>query len=207
MKDRMWHQMVETLEETGVRFDRGLSDTEISGVEATFRFRFPPDLGAFLRAGLPISQGFPNWRDEPEASLQERLSLPLEGILFDIEHNGFWLAEWGSRPSAINEAKAIVSELVAAAPVLIPIYVHRMIPDRPHDYANPVFSVHQTDIICYGCDLRDYIVHEFLSRPELGVWPVSDSVKKIEFWNIDRFQAVRWSRGPVIFDNRRGLLP
>jgi hypothetical protein len=39
---------------------------------------------------------------------------------------------------------------------LIPIFVHRMMPDDPHLAGNPVFSVHQTDIIHYGFALADY---------------------------------------------------
>jgi hypothetical protein len=36
-----------------------------------------------------------------------------------------------------------------------------MIPDDPHLEGNPVFSVHQADIIYYGHDLEDYLRHEF----------------------------------------------
>ena len=65
-----------------------------------------------------------------------------------------------------------------------------MIPDRPNTSGNPVFSVHQTDIIYYGCDLRDYFVHEFFSGSEMGVWPIdTESMREIEFWKLDRFAS------------------
>jgi len=81
-----------------------------------------------------------------------------------------------------------------------------MIPDRPHLSGNPVFSVHQTDIICYGTDLRDYFLHEFLCV-NLGWWPMfDDSIRRIEFWDLRRF-ATRWDNGPVTFDNSKGTLP
>ena len=89
----------------------------------------------------------------------------------------------------------------------IPVYVHRRMPDRPHAAGNPVFSVHQTNIIYYGADLRDYLLHEFLGDKDLGRWPIPDSVRRIEFWDIRRFFEVRWRRGWAVFDNRKGILP
>ena len=78
----------------------------------------------------------------------------------------------------------------------MPVFGHRMIPDRPHLPGNPVFSVHQTDIIYYGCDLRDYFLHEFLCV-NLGWWPMfASAIRPIEFWDLDRF-ATRWNNGPV----------
>ena len=37
-----------------------------------------------------------------------------------------------------------------------------MMPSEPFTEGNPVFSVHQTDIIAYGVGLADYLTHEFL---------------------------------------------
>jgi hypothetical protein len=57
-----------------------------------------------------------------------------------------------------------------------------MMPDKPHLPGNPVFSVHQTDIIHYGFDLADYLRHEFdLSGRE--PWP--EEVRPIRFWDLD----------------------
>lgn len=33
------------------------------------------------------------------------------------------------------------------------------------------------------------------------------SAAPIRFWDVDRFQEVRWGDGPCVFDNRKGLLP
>jgi hypothetical protein len=79
-----------------------------------------------------------------------------------------------------------------------------MMPDEPRKAGNPVFSVHQTDIIHYGYDLLHYLHEEF----KVAKWwtPPSDP-RPIRFWELKRFQKVRWKDGSCIFDNRRGILP
>jgi len=187
-----------------VEFDAGLTDAEVFETEKKFGFRFPTDLRDFLQTALPRGPQFPNWRAGDERVLREWLDLPRQGILFDIEHNGFWLPEWGPRPDSLIEAFAVASEIIGAAPRLIPVYAHRMMPDEPHLDGNPVFSVHQTDIIYYGFDLADYFRHEFqLAGRQL--WP--EHIRPIRFWDLDRFQDERWADGPGAFDNSKGKLP
>jgi len=188
-----------------VEFAQGLSDAEVDATESRFGFRFPPDLREFLQTALPTGPRFPNWRSEDAAVLADWLDLPRDGVLFDVEHNGFWLPEWGARPGAVADALKIAGDLVAAAPRLIPVYGHRMMPAEPDEPGNPIFSVHQTDIIHYGFDLADYLRSEF-HLPGREPWP--DKVRPIRFWDIDRFQGVRWDEnGAATFDNSRGQLP
>jgi hypothetical protein len=185
-----------------VNFERGLSDSEIIAVEEKFSFRFPPDLRAFLQTALPCGEGFPNWRSGKQSDLRDWLDLPRQGIMFDVGSNDFWLEEWGPRPDNTAEAERITSELVAGAPKLIPVYIHRMMPDEPHLPGNPVFSVHQTDIIIYGFDLADYWRAEF-SLPGREPWPAT--VRPIRFWDIDRFQNVRWGDNKGVITDPRTL--
>jgi hypothetical protein len=108
----------------------------------------------------------------------------LSGVLFDVENNGTWLPDWGQRPELMEDDKSLVTEHVRRSPRLIPIYGHRMMPDRPHLNGNPVFSIYQTDIIYYGFDLDDYFRHEF-SLPDRRPWP--SKIRLIEFWDPDRW--------------------
>jgi hypothetical protein len=194
-----WEGIVALMRDRGIAFDSGLSEAEAAEVEERFGFRFPADLRALLQTALPKGERFPDWRACPESSLREWLDLPLQGILFDLEHNGFWLEEWGARPGSLSEAEQVARNLVAAAPQLIPIYNHRMMPDEPHTAGNPVFSVHQTDIICYGTSLENYLRLEFnLSAGDSK----SGEARPIRFWDLDRFQEVRWADGPCITDTR-----
>jgi hypothetical protein len=214
-----WHELVEQLRGSGyqfglitadspvyrVEFDAGLTDAEVAAVESRYGFRFPPDLRGFLQTALPKGPRFPDWRSGDEAAVRDWLDIPRQGVLFDIESNGFWLEVWGPRPASVGEASGRAEELLSAAPRLIPIYGHRMMPDEPHLPGNPVFSVHQTDIIHYGFDLADYFRHEF-HLPGRQPWP--EDVRPIRFWDLDQFQSVRWGPdGSCVFDNSRGQLP
>jgi hypothetical protein len=197
MVTKNWRELVELMRARGIDFDAGLTDTEVVATETQFGFQFPADLREFLQTALPRGKGFPDWRSGAELELREWLDLPLRGILFDIEHNNFWLEEWGARPDSLVEAIRVVKDLVATAPRLIPIYHHRMMPSEPNMAGNPVFSVHQTDIIHYGTDLETYLRNEFnllvgKSQP--------DEIRQIRFWNIDRFQEVRWADGSCVTD-------
>ncbi|MFL6233734.1 MAG: hypothetical protein ACJ76N_11415 [Thermoanaerobaculia bacterium] len=181
-----------------IEFDAGLTDAEVAETEELFGFRFSPDLLEFLQTAFPRGPKFPDWRSGDEDELREWLDLPRQGILFDVEHSGFWLEEWGPRPGTLDEALRIASELVVAAPRLIPIYGHRMMPDEPHLQGNPVFSVHGTDIIIYGLDLENYLRREFGLR---GLETGPENARQIRFWDLDQFQEVRWADGACVFDN------
>jgi hypothetical protein len=187
METRDWLPLIELLKEAGLEFSEGLTDDEVEYIEKTFSFRFPPDLCAFLKTAVPFWNS-PRWRSGSESDIREWFDSPLKNVLIDVERNDFWLPEWGQRPNKLSEALEIASLKVREAPKLIPILAGRFIPDRPHESGNPVFSVHQTDIIYYGFDLEDYLRHEFnLPREE---WPTQ--IRQIEFWDPDRFQKLCW---------------
>jgi hypothetical protein len=188
MGNAHWLNVIALLKGVGVEFDSGLTDREVEVAETKFKFSFPPDLRAFLQTALPTGERFPNWRSGDETEVQERLSRPLDGCLFDVKHNGFWLPEWGLRPELLADAFKIATEMIAEAPKLIPIYSHRFIPEEPHEAGNPVFSVYQMDIIYYGFDLEDYLRHEF-HLPERKDWPAK--VRPIRFWDPNRIEEFR----------------
>ena len=156
-----WSRELTFIQQAGFRVERGLSTSERQQVEARYRVRFPPDLSAFLSAGLPIGNGFPDWRNEDLTQIADRLAWPADGICFDIEHAGFWWPEWGQQPSSLDDAFRLARARVAEAPQLVPLYGHRYLPAEPYESGNPVLSVYQTDIIYYGSDLRSWLAVEF----------------------------------------------
>ena len=148
-------------EQRRVELEPGLTAAEFDRVEERFGFEFADDHRAFLSAGLPVGQGWPDWRDVEVEQLHGRLAWPVEGVLFDVEHNSFWPDEWGARPADRGEALAVAGKRLVSVPQMVPVYSHRYVPAGRGTFGHPVLSMYQTDIIFYGVDLVDYVYQEF----------------------------------------------
>ena len=166
----------------GVAFELGLTELEVKRVEDFHEFKFPPDLRDPLMFGLPTSKGWPNWRAVTNPEIEQMMTWPYEGFCFDIEHNVFWLDEWGPEPNTNEAAFAIAREKINQAPKLIPICGHRYVPAEPNLVGNPVFSVYQTDIIYYGGDLGSYLENEFYYYFETPRYFLKEPIRRIDFW-------------------------
>lgn len=160
---------------TGCRLGPGLTGPEFARIEREYGFEFADDHRAFLAVALPLNtpnpvvegvyyahaEPWPDWRDGDPESLRKSLDWPVEGVLFDIEHNAFWDVEWGAKPPAADEAIEAAKAHLAEVPQMVPVYGHRYLPPGHGTYGHAVLSMYQTDIISYGYDLADYIVREF----------------------------------------------
>lgn len=170
-----------------VRLEAGLSESELGRVEESYGFRFPPDLRELLGAALPLDlvdaerQRFPNWREAPNEFIQHYMDWPLEGVLFDVEYNDFWFGTWGERPVKVSEALAVTRRRFADVSRLIPLFLHRFLPSQPCEAGNPVFSVHQTDVVYYGSDLLEYFENEIFEQYNLKGY--STTIRPIPFWS------------------------
>jgi hypothetical protein len=179
----------------GTRWVEPLSEAEIDAAERRHGLRFPPDYRLFLRVlhttaperhgvayrgdeqvatGQP---GFWDWRRDAEAIDAASAGL-LEGLVFDVEENGLWPASWGARPDDPAARGAQVAALFAAAPRLVPVIGHRfLLPVEPY----PVLSVHQSDIVVYGGDLREFLLAELL--PSAATEPGREvATAGVPFW-------------------------
>lgn len=186
MKHAQAIEIIRKLKAKKVKFEHGLSDAEVQQIENKFNLRFPPDLQYFLQKELPISNGFVNWRlglqSKIEAmDIRKRIDWPFSGIVFDIEHNAFWMEEWGEKSNDLNENIMVAEIYYETYPKMIPIYSHRYIPSEPHKTGNPVFSIYQTDIIYYGYDLAHYLANEFHFELSNNFTKI-DKPRHIEFW-------------------------
>ncbi len=171
-----------------VDFEIGLTENEISQIENKYDILFPPDLKLFLETELPVSDGFVNWRlglksKKEMDKISDRINWPLEGMLFDLKSNDFWIKSWGKKPNDYKEKELIAKEKYYDFPKLIPIYSHRYIPSKPNEKDNPIFSVHQMDIIYYGYDLSTYFANEFIFELTNEFQLLEKPKKEIEFWN------------------------
>ncbi|MCX6319589.1 MAG: hypothetical protein NTW29_20090 [Bacteroidetes bacterium] len=180
-------QIINLLRQKGVVFADGLSDSEVENAEDKFKVKFPPDLKQFLQLQLPISDAFVDWRkglydQKTEDYILELLAWPLEGILWDIKH-GEWLSIWGECPENKDDQITIAKSYFAAVPQMVPVFSHRYIPSEPNEAGNPIFSVHQTDIIYYGYDLARYFAHEFQFKLNEHFTIINKPNRRIEFWS------------------------
>jgi hypothetical protein len=175
-----WRDEQRILSDAGIEISAGLTETELQLIERVIGCALPPDLRSFLAEGLPIGPGFPDWREPNSAAIRAQLAWPLEGIEFDIEENAFWWSEWGGRPRNIETALALARIHLNAAPRLVPVRGHRYLPAEPALVDNPVFSVYQTDVICYGKNLAAYLRCEFLQLPREEA--VRGELREIRFW-------------------------
>jgi hypothetical protein len=188
MTTKQTKHIIRLLTDKGVHFDSGLTDDEVLQVETKFNIKFPPDLKLFLQISLPTSDSFVNWRlglkSKSEADkIVLRLDWPLEGMLFDLQSNDFWVDSWGNRPDNYDDKVLIAKRHYETYPKLIPIYSHRYIPSLPNENDNPVFSVHQMDIIYYGYDLATYFANEFGFALTEYFELLDEPKKEIEFWS------------------------
>jgi hypothetical protein len=60
------------------------------------------------------------------------------------------------------EATEIAKADFVTWPKLLPIFGHRFLAAEPCRVGNPVLSIQQMDIVYYGCDLAQYLMHEFV---------------------------------------------
>jgi hypothetical protein len=188
MEVSQFEQLIEILKNIGIQFVDGLTDEETHKLQDAFTITFPPDLKLFLQLALPISDRFVDWRgalvsNESKQKLWYKLDQPLEGILFDVANNKFWLKNWGDMPDMYAEKEEIVKQNFINYPKLVPIYSHRYIPSEPIEFDNPIFSVYQTDVIYYGYNIADYFAKEFHFELPANFNPPTSPIKDIPFWS------------------------
>ncbi|RZB78327.1 uncharacterized protein LOC114374958 [Glycine soja] len=172
--------LLNCLKASKVAIDEGLSDAELSNIESKLKFSFPPDLRAILQQGLPVSQGFPNWRSSSTQQLQILLNLPASSILRRVSSMRFWHPSWGPEPS---DPTRVIARLLHDAPPLVPIYRHCYIPSSPGAAGNPVFHVdNDGDVRLLSFDVAGFF-REFLAPgTEEPVWAAT-AARRVRFWS------------------------
>ena len=162
-----------------VTVEAGLSPAELAGFERRFGLVLAPVHAAFLRLGLPVGSGWPDWRDGDPKALQARLAAPVEGVLLDVREHGFWFAGWGPRPAGPGLAEQVARDRLAGAPSLVPVRGHRYLPAGEQPARCPVLSVVQTDVIHWGRDLADGVRRELGQQRGPGGAPAF----RVPFWS------------------------
>jgi hypothetical protein len=160
----------------------GLSTEEFDRVEQRFGFHFADDHRAFLEVALPIGGSWPDWRGGDWDALAKMLDWPVEGALFDVEHNGEWHETWSAQPADPAEARALAASYLATWPQMVPVRSHRYLPAGRGTHGHPVLSMVQLDIISYGDNLADYLENELNSTYNVTD-PAELMVPLVPFWS------------------------
>jgi hypothetical protein len=126
---------------------------------------------------LDESPSFYNWIDG-----QDSIQAALEGIV----HGLIFAATGEAEPNKVQETEQNIRSAVAAAPKLIPIIGNRFLLAEPFQAGNPVLSIHQSDIVVYAANLRDFFLDGFVDPMTLSPHD-RDEVKKA------RSRAVHWT--------------
>ncbi len=174
-------ELFDLLNQNGIIIDSGLTDEEISIIENRYDISFPKSLKDFYKKGVPVSEGFVNWRDFSSENVEYIKNL-IYSTFSDVSENAediYWNDEWGDEPEDTEEIAKIIKEKLKSAPKLIPIYSHRYVPMSTSDNP-PVISVHEIDIIYYGADLFDYFNIEFGKKKQSDI--DFENIQKIPFW-------------------------
>jgi hypothetical protein len=157
----------------------GLTDAEFGRVETEFGFEFADDHRAFLSAGLPVGDSWPDWRLGTRRPLRTLLQWPVDGLLFGVEWKEFWDDRWGRRPARMKDALRTARYRLDRVPRMVPVFGHRFLPVGRGSFGHPVLSMYQTEIACYADDLVHYVDNEFGPEPHR---PVSER-PTVEFWS------------------------
>jgi len=173
--DTLRRDLIDPLSEHIV-FEKGLTWEEQRELEEFWGIRFPKSLTDFYVCAFPAAERnpvvypwsgpqqfsrFPDWRDcsaKNEKHIRELLETPVEYLVHELKRDNWICDNWrGLTPEEVGEA----------APKLIPVYVHRYIPQN--GFNPPVFSAVGRDVVYYGSDLFDWLRREFLTPvPEVS---------------------------------------
>ena len=179
------------------QIDRGLKSEELERLERMFEFSFPPDLAGFLETGVPRGRGFPDWRgcleddDDALQRVQSMLEWPMESAALGLENDDV-PALVG--PPDMDPVLALrrLSDLMRAAPRLVPVRARCYIPDSPALAGNPVFEIWGCDVKLAARDLESYmqaqcpagmVADQPGSDGERGVDDQPGAAREIEFWS------------------------
>ena len=177
----MYCHTIEILKNNGVIVENGLTNNEVKEIEELYGIIFPKSLRAFLMTGVPISNGFFNWRDTSLKNISHIkliMNYPIkypEQNIVEIE----WSDRWGDEPPNKTAVITEIKKRLLTAPILIPVFCHRFMPMMDIE-SPPILSIHGTDVIYYGKSLIEYFNIEFNNKGQSEI--DFKGIKYIPFW-------------------------
>jgi hypothetical protein len=176
--------------ECDCRVEPGLTANELSRAQEVFGLAMPPLWQAVLQrihpVDLPVpprsSDGvlrhvrYPDWRLRDKTGTRILVDGPVSGLLFDVEHSGFWWNEWGQRPASLQERLRVARDRLSAVPRLTPLRGHWYVGSTDD---SPVFSIVQADLHVPAVTLADLLSGRSEEAPAVEDYPIGD----VPFWS------------------------
>lgn len=126
---------VEILAEHGQwRIEPGLTEAELNTLESRFSLWLNDDHRDFLSAGLPVGDGWPDWRNADEVTLRAHIGRPVRELLHAVREGGLWHSAWGDNPGGDAALKLASAEL-AQEPRVVPVYGVAFLKQGPGSHA------------------------------------------------------------------------
>ncbi len=180
-------ELIEKMKGKNIKFQEGLSQKEIANAENAFSITFPKEIKEFLSYGLPVNDGFYNWRDcsksnvEQVSRFQKRID---ECFEFDFDNNNLANSFKDDFPKikTERELRNAILDYLHSSPKLIPFYGHRCFFNGMDNM--PIISFLQaTDAIFYGSDFKNFIENQFLRKyEEFELGEISEKFQETGIW-------------------------
>ena len=160
--------------------EKGLDDNELNDIERLYNIVFPVEYRAMLKEVVPVAEGFCDWRNMSDASIEnirERIYSPIKELL-ENTCDIYWNEEWGIEKVG-EDRDCFLQEKLENAPKLIPVYAHRYMP-MVKGKSVPVISIYGCDVIYYGSNINEYFEIEFGHRKQQDI--EFANIRHIDFW-------------------------
>ncbi len=190
----------------------GLAEAEIHDVEERFDIVVPPLWRRVLARVHPIGRSkpprgphgtlpliaYPDWRLRDEATTRNLIDAPIDGLLFDVEHNDFWWADWGQRLDEVPARRKRAVGHLADVPRLVPLWSHLYVAATDD---SPVFSIVQADLYVPALSVADLPTGQNQGVVALDDWPIGN----IPFWSDLHAYSQLGPQGPFAYLGTGGL--
>lgn len=190
----------------------GLTAAELDHAEERFGIVFPPLWRRVLARVHPIGlpkpprgpdgtlrwTAYPDWRLRDEAATRDLIDAPVDGLLFDVEHNDLWWADWGKRPDQVPARRQGAAGHLADVPRLVPLWSHLYVAATDD---SPVFSIVQADLYVPALSVADLPADRNQGVVPLDDWPIGNT----PFWSDLHAYSQLGPQGPFAYLGTGGL--
>lgn len=154
-------------------------------LEQTIGVQLPFEIGLLLVVGVPDSDDWMRWGDDPAQQYADWNDRVLSRLLTDVESGSVWPSAWGTRPDDAESRRSIVVSAHADAAPLLPLYRNRVVPLTAADGedsadSNPILALDGATVTTVGTDLASWLNEEF--DVPLPMWPET-AARSFPFWS------------------------